>query len=286
MRPTVLRLPALILALTLTSIGGPIDADAAELTIDADDSGFVTETGGSSKYDGLATPGATYNYSVGFEVHFVDGGSGGPGGIAPMMRKNYFVFDLTAITDPILSATLMLYNPVGGYESTDPTETFVLAGSGSPTILGDLETMATLTPPLGPPEVALAVSIYGAVNDTLGSLPDFGTAVMSPVDDDTTVMVPLTLEGVGYLNTALGGKVVLGGTVTSAVPPLPVPQAVFGFTEPEFTSPKAMMMITTEDPPPPTPVPVSDAANAVLLSALLVVAIRRVLARSTARARR
>lgn len=252
-KEVLVRHPASVLvAFVLAVAVMTTQARAADTTLDAFDSGFVTEAGGSSKYDGLLLAPATFNYSAGFEVHYADGGTGGPGGTVPMMRKNYFVFDLSSVSDPIVGATLLLYNPAGGYESTEPSETFVLAGSASPSILADLATMAALTMPLDPSAVALAMSIYGAVNDTLGGIPDFGTVILSAADDDTTVSIPLSGEGLAYLNAGVGGMIVLGGEVTSAVPPLPIPQAVFGFTEPTFTSPKAMMMITTEDSPPPS----------------------------------
>ncbi len=223
-------------------------AMAAEIELDAVDTGFITEAGGSSKYDALVFPPSAFNYSAGFEVHFLDGGTGGPSGTAPMFRKNYFVFDLGSVADPITSATLVLFNPLGGYESTDPSETFVLAGTGSPTAAGDLATMAALPAPLDPSAVALAIGLYTAITDTLGGLPDFGMASISAVDDGTPVSIPMTAEGVGYLNAGLGGLVVLGGELPSATPPVPIPQSVFGFTAPFFSTPTPTLMITTATP--------------------------------------
>ncbi len=266
----MLRFVLSFLVCVLVSAVASPPAGAADVTLDALDSGFVTEAGGSSKYDGLLLAPATFNYSAGFELHYVDGGTGGPGGTAPMLRKNYFVFDLSGITDPVVGAALLLFNPIGGYESSEATETFVLAGSGSPTILVDLATMAELAPPLDPSAVTLAMGIYGSVSDTLGALPDFGMVTMSMADDGTTVTVPLSSEGLAYLNAGLGGLVVFGGEVSSVTPPLPIPQAVFGLTEPTFTSPKAMIMITTADPPPAL-VPALSEGLAVLLTVMLLI---------------
>lgn len=275
-------LPFLLCA-ALALIAVPRVTPAADSILDAVDSGFVTEAGGSSKYDGLLLAPATFNYSAGFEVHYVDGGTGGPGGTAPMLRKNYFVFDLAGVTDPIVSAKLLLFNPIGGYESVEPGETFVLAGTGSPTLATDLATMAGLSPPLDPSAVALAMMIYGSVTDTLGGLPEFGSLVMTSADDDTTVEVPLSPEGLAYLNAGLGGLVIFGGEVPSATPPGPVPQAVFGFTEPTFTSPKAMMMISTAEPPVAVPV-LAGTWVAALIAGFLLLGARLRLRRRPAEA--
>ena len=77
-------------------------AAAAEV-VTATDAGFVTMAGGSAKGDGTVAPDATYNYSVGRELHYGAGALFSP--LAAMDRKNYFVFDLTGITDTIVSAT-------------------------------------------------------------------------------------------------------------------------------------------------------------------------------------
>ena len=86
-------------------------AEATPILLEATDAGFVTAAGGSAKGDGTLGPPATYNYSVGWEVHYVDGSLGMPPGTTPlaaMERKNYFVFDLTGITSPITSAAFLI----------------------------------------------------------------------------------------------------------------------------------------------------------------------------------
>jgi len=87
---------------------------AQAVTLDAIDSGFITSAGGSDKFDALAAPGAKYNYSVGWELHYPGGGLMPSTPLIEMDRKNYFVFDLSGVTSPILSASIELVVPAGG----------------------------------------------------------------------------------------------------------------------------------------------------------------------------
>ncbi|MFO0946263.1 MAG: hypothetical protein U1D30_09995 [Planctomycetota bacterium] len=111
--------------------------------LSAVDSGFVTMAGGSSKGDGTVAPGATFNYSVGYELHYSTGALGTPPGttpLAPMDRNNYFVFDLSAIGAPIASATLIL--PAGMFESVDGIEVFDIVAPIAPlAVIGDAGTL-------------------------------------------------------------------------------------------------------------------------------------------------
>lgn len=240
-KPTLLS----TLALGAALIWAP--AAALVIPLDAIDSGFVTEAGGASEFDGLIIPSATGNYSVGLETHFVDGGLGGPGGTAPLLRRNYFVFDLTGVTSPIIEATLFLFNPVGGYESTDPTETFVLAGTAaSPTDLAMLG-VPTMPSEIMPADIALAASLYSMLTDSLLSMPALGTASLSAASDGTTVPIPLDMPGIEYLNALAGGLVVLGGEISTIDMPGPVPQQPFGFTGPPSTPVPVLLITTVED---------------------------------------
>ena len=81
------RCSAVLITALLACVAFP--APAVVVTLDAIDAGFVTEAGGSAKGDGTLVAGATFNYSVGRELHFVDGSLGMPPGttpIAPMDR--------------------------------------------------------------------------------------------------------------------------------------------------------------------------------------------------------
>lgn len=205
---------------------------ARALVLTATDSGFVTEMGGSSKGDATLAPVAKYNYSVGFEEHYATGDLGPT--FAPMFRRNYFVFDLTSVTDTITSGMLTLW--AGTYESGDPTESFGLFNCTDPAGAKGLAT-ALLTGSStsdfddpGDPLVGAADMLY----DKLADGPMFlGGFFVSSAVNDTFIDITFTPAGLGYLNSFLGGVVILGGKVPSAVPPA-FPQQPFGFTGPDI----------------------------------------------------
>lgn len=240
---------AVPLALVL-GLGGVESAGA--VTLAATDAGFVTEAGGSAKGDGTVTPGATFNYSVGRELHFEFGFLGSP--TVPLDRKSYFVFDLSSVTSPIASASLELF--AGTYESVDPSESFDLVAPGDPGVaLGDIDTLlvsngigSTEFDAPGDPAIAVAGALYG--NLASGPALPLGSVSISAADDGTVLSIPLDPAGVGYLNGFLGGPVVLGGSVPTAVPP-GTPQQPFGLTGPDIPggdplTPKLVVTVVPE----------------------------------------
>ena len=219
---------------------------ADTVLVSAFDAGFVTMAGGSSKGDGTIVPVATFNYSVGRELHYSGGFLFSP--LVPMDRKNYFVFDLSGITKPIVSAEFWAFAgpdsappfPGGthGYESLDPMETFVIAGT-TDSIGAMTEAMALYLGNLGGPSgfddsgdplIAMAASMYMKLADG----PLMGSKDFSPADDGTLAKIPLTAFGVAYLNFYAGGPVILGGKLPTAIPPA-TPQSIFGFTGPDIS---------------------------------------------------
>ena len=225
-------------------------AAAVTISLDALDAGFVTEDGGSAKGDGTVAPPATFNYSAGREEHFAGGALGAP--LAYMDRKNYFVFDLSAVTGPITGATLKIYMgpdtappfPGGehGYESLDPTETYeLLEITDQAMALGLAADLLTLNTSVGPgafddpadPGVMIAKDLHGALGD--GPLV-LGGYVASPADDGMTIEIPITPGGLGYLGLFAGGPVVLAGAVPTSLPGMPDidSQLLFGFTGPDI----------------------------------------------------
>jgi hypothetical protein len=238
-----------IAGLMVANLLNVVSAPAAVVTVAATDAGFVTAMGGSAKGDSTIAPPAKYNYSAGRELHYADGSLGMPPGTTPLMamdRKNYFVFDLSAVTGTITSATLKLYAgpavappfPGGmhGYESVHPTETYGIAATmDSAGALSDISALAMSSfagdfdSPMDP-LVGMAKSLYTKLADGMTPL---AFIMLSPADDGTTVSLPFTPAGLGYLNSFLGSDVVLGGLVPSAMPP-DSPQSVFGFTGPDI----------------------------------------------------
>ncbi len=136
-------IPSAVLAGVFVVAVYGVPANAVAVTLSAVDSGFVTSAGGSAKGDGTLAVGATYNYSVGYELHYATGALGMPPGSTPlaaMDKNNYFVFDLSSLGAPILTATLLL--PAGTLESVDGVETFDVVVPAVPmAALGDAGTL-------------------------------------------------------------------------------------------------------------------------------------------------
>ncbi|MBL8349119.1 MAG: PEP-CTERM sorting domain-containing protein [Burkholderiaceae bacterium] len=228
-------------------------AAAASFAIPASDAGFVTVAGGSAKGDSTLAPAAKYNYSVGFELHYAAGDLSPPP-FAPMLRKNYFVFDLSAVTEPIASAKLVLWT--GTLETADPSETYLLKESTDmPAVLGLATAVAsgTSTSDYDDPGDALvtaAATLYGKLGDGAMVL---GGTVLTKAMDDSFVEIVLSPSAVGYLTGFAGGKLLLAGLVPSVdgAPPA-FPQQPFGFTGPDIPGgdPLTPMLLVTTVPEP------------------------------------
>lgn len=215
-------------------------------TLTAIDSGFVTEMGGSAKGDGTVVAPATYNYSVGRELHYGGGFLGSP--LAAMDRNNYFIFDLSGVVPgTITSATLKIF--AGTYESVDFSEEFVLVAPMDPgAALGEAGFLlaanavgTTAFDEAGDPAISTALGLYVNLESGPGPL---GGKTISSADDGDILTILLDPGGLGYLNAFAGGMVILGGKVTTAPPP-DSPQQPFGFTGPLVG-------------PDPTPTPMLD----------------------------
>ena len=177
MRPIVLGLTLL----GTLSAAAPARADV----INAIDSGWYAATG----------------------LHIATNDNSLVGESAGLVRHNFFVFDLTAVADDIVSASIQLYNPdnvlpaLRGYVSPDPTETFTLYDVSTP--IASLSASSAI----GPAGVA--------VFDDLGTGTVFGQRVVSAADNGTTISLTLNADGLAALNAARGGLFALGGALTS-----------------------------------------------------------------------
>ncbi len=142
-------------------------------------------------------------------TNYVTGQIGGLG------YRNFAVFDLTAISLPIVGAQLRLFNPTNppgfGYQSPDPTETYTLFDISTP--IAELRANG-----------AGRVDIY---ND-LGTGAEFGSRVVSAADNGQLVATPVNAAGVAALNAARGQLAALGGGLTTLAGA--ADQFVFGFT--------------------------------------------------------
>ncbi|MEM7456391.1 MAG: PEP-CTERM sorting domain-containing protein [Planctomycetota bacterium] len=225
-------------------------AICADAVLDATDAGFVTELGGSAKGDGTITPPATYNYSVGQELHYSDGSLGTPPGTTPlayMDRNNYFIFDTTGIDGIVVGAALTL--PAGMFESVDSFETFHLVAPLDPgAALGDADMLAfahtfgstEFDEPFDP-MVSVAMALYGNIEGGSGDI--LATSLISSSDDFTTLSIEFEPLGIDYINSLLGGEIFFGGTVSTITPGSTTEQP-FGFTGGEF--PKLELMTVPE----------------------------------------
>lgn len=153
-------------------------SSAQAVTLDAVNAGWYIQTG--THYAGVT------NYIV--------GNSGDNGNT----YRNFFVFDLTSVTDTITAADLKLWNPAGGYVSADATEKYELYDVST-----DINT--------------LTAGGFGltAIYDDLGTGNQLGFFAASTAANGTTVSISLNATGLAYLNANRGQQVALGGTLTS-----------------------------------------------------------------------
>src|SRR5437870_3864889 len=172
MKPTILFLTALM-------------TGATSLSQAADTLNLATTDRGWYRGDGLNDP-ANLNYITGL----LGSSSNDP------RYRSFFVFDLTQVTNLIVSAELQLQNPIFGYNSPDSAE-----------ILGIFD----VTTPFS--SLTNGTGGTAAYND-LGTGVFFGAAT---VDDSMnygyTVLVELNTNGVAALNAARGGMIAFGGAV-------------------------------------------------------------------------
>ncbi|MBX3436052.1 MAG: PEP-CTERM sorting domain-containing protein [Planctomycetaceae bacterium] len=162
-------------------LGAGTTAQAAFITLDAINSGW-------HQHNGHHEEGRT-NYIVG------DGGS-------TLQFRNWFVFDLSGLTDTIIGAELRLFNPdIEGFQSNDPTETYtlfeVLASSAA------LDAGRSLGDPTG-------MAIFADLGDGLS----YGSKIVSAADNNTIVSITLNANALASLNAASGHWIV-GGSLTT-----------------------------------------------------------------------
>ena len=184
-------------------VAGHIGA-AETLTIDWVDSGWWDANGFHNA--------ANKNYIAGF--------AGG------RELRNFFVFDLSAVEQPIVDAELRLFNPSNGYLSPDPTETYSVFDVGTPI-----------------PELRASGTGRFDIFEDLGSGLELGSTVVSPADNGQIVTVEFNETAVDYLNAHRGELAAVGGAVTTIEGTQT--QIVFAFTgaAPVFTRQLAMSVV-------------------------------------------
>jgi hypothetical protein len=112
--------------------------------------------------------------------------------------RNFFVFDLSGVSDPIVSATLRIDGGDIAYRSTAPSEPYSIYGVTSP--VADV---------IAPPDAVTGASVFG----DLGSGVVFASTAISASDDGTTVSIAINANGINAFNTSTG-LLVVGGAMT------------------------------------------------------------------------
>jgi hypothetical protein len=165
---------------------------AGTITLNATDSGWFSHQGFHNTIG---------NYIVGNEFANV--------------YHNYFVFDLSGVTETIIGAQLRLFNPSVGYNSPDATETFGVFDVSTP--------IGTLTANSG--DSAANIVIY---ND-LGSGIGFGSQTVSAADANAVVSVMLNAAAIASTNAA-SSQWAIGGAITTLQSPPAFREYAFGGT--------------------------------------------------------
>lgn len=114
--------------------------------------------------------------------------------------RNFFVFDLSSITQNIVAAALISHvSSPRGYRSPDPTETY---------------TLFDISTPLSLLRGSALDSDHAIFND-LGTGIEYGGQTFSAADIGKNVPVALNASGLAALNAARGGLTALGGALTT-----------------------------------------------------------------------
>ena len=110
--------------------------------------------------------------------------------------RNFFVFDLSGFSQPILSAQLALFVPVEGFRSLDPSENYELHDIVTP--------IATLRNGTG------GLSAH----TDLGSGVVYGSRTMTAADNGSVVEITLNSAAISALDAATG-LIGIGGSITT-----------------------------------------------------------------------
>lgn len=173
--------PVLIFLVLLwgTPFNDTTNVEAATITLSAWDLGWYRDTGHHFSETLSYTAGQFYSYPSLQEQEY----------------RNFFVFDLGEVGEPIINADLRLYNPPSGYIG-DITETYQLYDVSTPV----------------PDLVAGGSGLIDIYND-IGTGTSYGSRVVSSADNGTMVTITLNPDGIIALNSQLGADFAIGGAI-------------------------------------------------------------------------
>jgi len=137
------------------------------------------------------------NYAVGWDpVDFEQG----------VVLRDFFVFNLSGVSDTIVSATLNLYLPNKppdsglGYLSFEASEPYQLTSTNSSTSVADIVQIYA-------PGNTKGLSIF----NTLGTGTVFASTTVTAADEGTTLHLALNAAALAFLNSNEGNSIVLSG---------------------------------------------------------------------------
>jgi hypothetical protein len=171
-------------------------------------------------------------------VNYIVGISGG-------LSRNFAVFDLSAITGPIISAEYRIYNPphfdpaspqYAGFYSVHPSETFSLFDVTTP--------MNSL----------LDGTAGEAAFRDLGDGNQLGSSVFTSANNGVVTGISLNDTGVALLNNAIGHRIAIGGAVTT-LDDYAGRQYIFAYTNSTLPWPSSIKLAVNLGPPTAVPEP-------------------------------
>jgi len=158
-------------------------SSASAVTIDATDAGWYRD-------DGFYNAGST-NYSAGSYLGTISG--------TTTLWHNFFVFDLSTLSDTATSATLIL--------NVGNTDNGVLSATSGNYTLYDVSTPISSL-------LASSTTDVGIYND-LGSGTSYGSIAVDTMDANTIISISLNSAALTDITNSFGGNFALGGWVDS-----------------------------------------------------------------------
>lgn len=159
---------------------------------------------------------------------------------------SYFLFDLSALSSNVSSATLVITVPYSSYISSDPSETFQLYDVSS-TSFAALQNQNT--------------TWNFGVYDDLASGTKYGSRVFTAADNHTTITIDLNADAIAAINASKGSLFAIGGALTTLGS---ATEQLFGFTN--YATNTTLQL---------TSAPVPEPATAMLLAAAPLLLRRR-----------
>ena len=150
------------------------------------------------------------------------------------VRRSFFYFDLTSLTDPVVAAEFLITLPFGGlFFGGDgmggfEVEDFILSGT-DPMLIGDILDDAV--------SMADGMTVWTGLGDPMAAIGTSGFDPASPPivpTDGLEIAIPIDASGIDLINMNLGGELMLSGRMLDVSPLLPVgemDELIFGLAD-------------------------------------------------------